>query len=158
MQLWVSTCPHVSYALPPSSLRDLCVPAFTQGAPHVWDTHLMPSCLFKDIIPSALPSLLSFLFSTGSNPNANILWFFFFPVLKTFQLQSSLQQLSHVWWYFLRIFLLYTLSGWGFVIPGFLLYSQCLEKPCPARVACKYLLNRYSVSISPSVLLDSILI
>lgn len=48
---------------------------------------------------------LVFLFSTGSNPEA---WkytviFFFFSFLKTLQLQSSLQQLSHLWQYFLRV-------------------------------------------------------
>ena len=74
----VSTCPHVSYTLPPSSCCVTYVFLLLCKVHPMCEAHLMPSCFFKDIIPSALLSLLSFLFSTGSNPNANILWFFFF--------------------------------------------------------------------------------
>lgn len=150
MQLWV-TCPQVSYALPLLLLRDLCVPCLMQGVHPMCEAHLMPSCLFKVIIPSAL-------LSTGSNPNANILWFFFFPTLKHFN-YKALQQLFHVWWYFYENSFYYKLYQDGDLwYQVFCCNFPVFRKSCLPGSAGKYLLNRYSVLISPSVLLDSILI
>lgn len=120
-------------------------------SPYFQSVYFLPSWSFKDIIPATLFPLLSFLYWIKPYAYKYIALFF---ILKTFQLQSSLQQRFHWQQCFLRVCLSQystdTIRLWLWDVRFAALLT--VLKQCLARVASNYLLNRIlSVSYSSHI-------